>query len=104
MFKMENILKRSKELKGKLEEIQESLAGKRVEAISGGGMVKVVANGQQEILEIKIEKELIDSKDREMLEDLILAAVNEARRKAGDLANQEMRKVAGSLGIPNLFT
>ncbi len=104
MFKMENILKRSKELKGKLEEIQESLAEKRVEAISGGGMVRVVANGRQEILEIKIEKELIDSKDREMLEDLLLAAVNEARRKAGDLANREMRKVAGSLGIPNLFT
>ena len=104
MFKMENILKRSKELKAKLEEIQEGLAEKRVEAASGGGMVKVVANGQQEILQIKIEKELVDSKDIEMLEDLILAAVNEAKRKAGDLAAQEMRKVAGSLGILSLFT
>jgi DNA-binding YbaB/EbfC family protein len=104
MFKMENILKQSRELKAKLEEIQEGLAEKKVEATSGGGMVKVVANGRQEILEIKIEKELVEAKDIEMLEDLILAAVNEARKKANDLATREMRKVSGSLDILNLFT
>lgn len=83
-------------------EIQEELADRTVEATVGGGMVTVVANGQQDILSIRIDPEVVDPNDVEMLQDLVLAAVNEAHRKAQELMTQEMNKLTGGLKIPGL--
>jgi DNA-binding YbaB/EbfC family protein len=87
----------------KVQQVQKELAQKRVEATSGGGMVRVVANGSQEILEIHIDPEVVDPQEVEMLEDLILAAVNEARDRSKELMAQEVSKLTGGLQIPGLF-
>ncbi|MEW6684580.1 MAG: YbaB/EbfC family nucleoid-associated protein [Candidatus Edwardsbacteria bacterium] len=100
---MSNLMKQMQLLQTKLAQIQEELASKRVEASSGGGMVTVVADGQQNIMEIKISKEVVNPDEVEMLEDLILAAVNEARKRAQELAASEMSKLTGGLSIPGLF-
>ncbi|GAH15087.1 unnamed protein product, partial [marine sediment metagenome] len=90
------------EFQKKMKKMQDELKGKIVEATSGGGMVTVTANGRQEILSIKIEPEVVNPEDVEMLEDLILAAVNEAKRKSEELAQEEMKKITGGLNIPGL--
>ena len=95
-------MKQAQEFQKKMKKIQDELKDKTVEASSGGGMVTVTANGQQEILSIKIEPEVVNPDDVEMLEDLILAAVNEAKKKAEELAKNEMKKVTGGLNIPGL--
>jgi hypothetical protein len=79
------------------------MGNKTVEASSGGGMVTVTANGRQEVLSVKIEPEVVNPDDVEMLQDLIQAAVNDALRKAQELVAQEMSKVTGGLKIPGLF-
>lgn len=84
--------------------MQEELKEKTVEVTAGGGVITVVANGNQEIVEIKIEPEAVDPEDVEMLEDLVLAAVNEALRKAQEMAASEMQKVTGGLNIPGMPT
>ncbi|MCK4232897.1 YbaB/EbfC family nucleoid-associated protein [candidate division WOR-3 bacterium] len=98
----QNLMKQAQEFQKKMKKIQDELKDKTVEASSGGGMVTVTANGQQEILSIKIEPEVVNPDDVEMLEDLILAAVNEAKKKAEELAKNEMKKVTGGLNIPGL--
>ena len=95
-----NILKQAQKVQGEMVKIQEELAQKKVEATSGGGMVTVEVNGQQEILSVKIDPEVIKPDDREMLEDLVLAAVNEGMRKAKDIIKEEMAKVTGGLNLP----
>ncbi len=100
---MGNIIKQAQKLQKRMMELQEELANKTVEATVGGGMVTVVANGQREILSIKISPEVVDPEDVEMLEDLILAAVNEASRKAQELMVQEMEKLTGGIRIPGLI-
>jgi hypothetical protein len=82
--------------------LQEDLADKTVESSSGGGMVTVVANGRQQIVSIKIEDEVVDPQDVEMLQDLILAAVNDALAKAQEMVSSEMGKLTGGLNIPGL--
>lgn len=99
---MSSILKQAQKMQARLLEIQEELATKTVEASSGGGMITVVANGGQEIVKIKIEKDVVDPNDVEMLEDLVLAAVNEAVRKSREMVSAEMSKVTGGLNIPGL--
>jgi hypothetical protein len=79
------------------------MATKTVEASSGGGMVSVTVNGRQEVLSIKIEPEVVNPEDVEMLQDLIQAAVNDALRKAQEMVSQEMAKVTGGLKIPGLL-
>ncbi len=104
MFKgMGDMLKQASEMKAKMAEMQEALAQKQVEASTGGGMVKVTANGNNEILHVHIDEELINMKDRAILEDLVAGAVNEAHRKVKDLAQEEMSKITGGLKIPGLF-
>jgi len=100
-----NLVKEAQKLQAQLEALKEEVAKKKVEASAGGGMVVVEANGNQEILSIKIDREVITPDDPQMLEDLILAAVNEALRKARDLVAGEMSKIAGGLGgkIPGLL-
>ena len=90
-------------MQSKLAEIQEGLAKKTVEVSTGGGMVKVVANGLNEILSIKIDDELINMNDREVLEDLVAGAINEVSKKVKELAQGEMTKITGGLKIPGLF-
>ncbi len=100
--KMSNLMKQAQRMQKQMMEIQEELADRTVEATVGGGMVTVVANGQQDILSIRIDPEVVDPNDVEMLQDLILAAVNEAHRKAQEMMNQEMSKLTGGLKIPGL--
>jgi hypothetical protein len=98
-----NMMKQAQQMQTKIQAIQEELANKKVEAESGGGMVKVVANGKNEILSIQIEKDLIKQDDKDILEDLILVAVNEGLRRSQELNASELSKVTGGLKIPGLF-
>ena len=102
-MKMSNLMKQAQKMQKQMMEIQEELANRTVEASVGGGMVTVVANGQQDILSIRIDPEVVDPDDIEMLQDLILAAVNEAHRKAQELMTEEMDKLTGGLKIPGLM-
>lgn len=97
------MMKQAQQIQTKIQAIQEELANKKVEAESGGGMVKVVANGKGEILSIQIEKELMKQDDKDILEDLILVAVNEGLRRSQELNASELSKVTGGLKIPGLF-
>ncbi|MBI4607466.1 MAG: YbaB/EbfC family nucleoid-associated protein [Candidatus Rokubacteria bacterium] len=95
-------MKEAQKLQAQLEAMREEIAKRTVEATAGGGMVTVEANGNQEILSIKIDREVISPDDPQMLEDLVLAAVNEALRKARELVAAEMGKLTGGLKIPGL--
>lgn len=99
MVDMGKIMKQARQLQEKMGKLQEELAKQTVEASTGGGMVKVVANGKREIQSIEISPEVADPNDIEMLQDLTLAAVNEALRKAEELASAEMSKIAGGLNL-----
>ena len=98
-----NILKQAQEMHSKISRLQEEMAGKTVEASSGGGMVNVVMNGKQEVLSIRIDPEVVNREDVDMLQDLIGAAVNEAIRKSQEMMAEEMKKITGGLSIPGLF-
>jgi DNA-binding YbaB/EbfC family protein len=97
-----NLIKQAQKLTADMAKVQEELAEKTVEASVGGGMVTVVANGQQEIVSIKIEPEVVNEGDVDMLQDLVFAAVNDALRKARDMANEEMGKIAKGLPIAGM--
>ena len=98
---MGNIMKQAKKLQEQMEKIQEDLEQKQVEGTSGGGMVVAVANGKQEIISVRIDPEVVVPNDVEMLEDLILSAVNQALEKASAMAQEEMQKVTGGI-IPGV--
>ena len=95
---MNNLMKQAQRMQRKMEETQAALAEKKIETTSGGGAVKIVITGKKVIESIKINPEVVDSDDVEMLEDLILSAVNEAVRQADEYANSEMSKVTGGMG------
>ena len=99
---MANMMKQAQKLQAQMLRLQEELAEKTVESSSGGGMVTVVANGRQQIVSIQIEKEVVDPEDVEMLQDLVLAAVNDALAKAQQMVSSEMGKLTGGLNIPGL--
>ena len=103
MGNMQKMMKQVQKMQTDMAKMQEELADKLVETTAGGGTIKVVANGKQEIVEIKIKPEVIDPEDPEMLEDLITAAVNEALRKSQELSSQEMAKITGGIKMPGLF-
>ena len=98
-----NILKQAQQMHAKISQLQEEIAAKTVEGSSGGGMVNIVMNGKQEIVSVRIDPEVINREDVEMLQDLIMAAVNEAVRKSQELMQEEMKKITGGLSIPGLF-
>jgi len=102
VFGLKDLLQQAQGLQSKIAALQEELAEKTVTGSSGGDMVKVEANGASEILSITIEKELLDPADPEMLQDLIVAAVNDALKKSRELMAQEMSKLTGGLPIPGL--
>ncbi|MFA4837438.1 MAG: YbaB/EbfC family nucleoid-associated protein [Dehalococcoidia bacterium] len=97
------MIKQAQELQAKLVKAQNDLANATIEASSGGGAVTVVVTGQQEIRSIKISPEVVDPKDVELLEDMILAALNEAMGKAKELAAKQMGALTGGLKIPGMF-
>jgi len=98
-----NILKQAQQMHTRIAQLQEEMAAKTVEGSSGGGMVNIVMNGKQEILSVRIDSEVVNREDIEMLQDLIAAAVNEAIRKSHEMMQEEMKKITGGLAIPGLF-
>jgi hypothetical protein len=102
MKNMNSMMKQAQKLQKKMLQAQQDLATKTVEASAGGGMVKVVANGAQKIESITLEKEVVDPEDLEMLQDLVLAAVNDALKKSQDMVSAEMGKLTGGMNIPGM--
>lgn len=103
MKNMGNMMKQAQMLQSKMLKLQEELSNKTIETSSGGGMIKVVANGKQQIVSIQIEKEVVDPEDIEMLQDLILSAINDALAKSQEMVSGEMGKLTGGLNIPGLM-
>jgi nucleoid-associated protein EbfC len=102
VFNIKDLLQKAQGLQAKVTEIQEQLADKIVVGSAGGDMIKVEANGAQEIVSIQIEKELLTSEDYELLQGLLIAAINDALRKSKDMMAEEMSKLTGGLRIPGL--
>ncbi len=100
---MGNMMKQAQKLQSKMMKLQEELGESTVETTAGGGMIKVVANGRQQIVSITIDKEVVDPEDVEMLQDLILAAVNDALAKAQEMVSAEMSKLTGGFNLPGLM-
>ncbi len=97
-----SMMKQARKLQEQVQNLQEELAHKTVEAASGGGMVRAVANGRQELLSVRIAPEIVSGDDIAMLEDLVCAAVNEALRSARALMQEEMTKLTGGIRIPGI--
>ena len=106
MFKglgdLASLIKQAQQMQGRVGEIQDTLAKTRVQATSGGGMVRVEANGQQKILSCQIDDSLWDSRDKELLEELVVGAVNQALEKSRQAAKDEFSKLAGGIDLPGL--
>lgn len=100
---MNNLLRQAQKLQKQMEDMKEELEKRTVEASAGGGAVVAVANGKKQLLDIKIKPEVIDPDDAEMLQDLVMAAVNEALGKAETMMTEEMGKITGGMNIPGLF-
>lgn len=98
-----NIIRQAQQLQAKMLKVQEEMANRTAEASAGGGMVTAVANGKQEIVSLKVEKEVVNPEDVEMLQDLIMAAVNAALKKAQEMVAEEMKKLTGGLYIPGIM-
>ncbi len=99
---MGNMMKQMQKMQKQMETMQKELEEKEVEASAGGGAVTATANGKKELIHIEIDESVVDAEDVEMLQDLVLAAVNEALRKAEDMVSSEMKKITGGLNIPGL--
>jgi DNA-binding YbaB/EbfC family protein len=99
------LMRQAQQMQEKMKQVQEAAANQVIEASSGGGMVTVKVNGRQDILSIHIEPDLVDSEDIEMLQDLIVAAMNEGIRRSKALMEDEMKKLTGgvNLNLPGLF-
>lgn len=100
---MGNLLKQAQEIQARLAQIQEELGRKTVEASAGGGMVRVTVNGQMTLCSLQVDPSVVNPEEKEMLEDLVLAAVNEGLRRAREMVAEEMSKVTGGLKIPGLM-
>ena len=103
MKNMMSMMKQAQKLQSKMVEMQAELGNRTVSAQAGGGMVEAVVNGRQELLSLRIDKEVVSADDVEMLQDLILAAVNEALNRSREMMAQEMSKLTGGMQIPGLF-
>ncbi len=100
---MQDMIKQAQQMQKKMSQMQEELNQQVVEASAGGGMVTVKVTGGQEVAEVKIEKDVVDPEDIEMLQDLIQAATNDALKKAKEMVQSEMSKITGGMNIPGLF-
>jgi len=99
---MGQLMKQAQQFQSKMAKLQEELGDQTVEASAGGGMVTVVVNGRQEVLSINIDPEVIDPNDAEMLQDLVMAALNDALSRAKNMVNDEMGKLTKGLDIPGM--
>jgi len=99
---MGNMLKQAQKLQAKIFKLQEEMAERTVETTVGGGMVRAVANGKQQLVSIKIEPEVVDPNDVQMLEDLVVAGVNDALKKSQEMVSEEMTKLTGGFKVPGL--
>jgi DNA-binding YbaB/EbfC family protein len=99
---MGNLMKQAQQIQAKITKLREELGGKTIEVSSGGGMVTVMVNGRQEIVSIKIDPEVINPNDSEMLQDLILAALNDGLSKAKNMVTEEMKNLTGGIDISNI--
>ena len=100
---MDKIMKQAQKMQAQMAKVQEDLAGEKVEGSAGGGMVTVTANGQGDVVAVRIDPEVMKDDDVEMLEDLVLAAVNESLRRSKELAAERMGRITGGLGSMGLF-
>jgi nucleoid-associated protein EbfC len=100
---MNDLMRQAQMMQRKIAKLQEELGSRVIEASAGGGMVSVKATGKQELVEIRIDPGVVDASDVEMLQDLILAAVNEALTQSRSMVQSEMSKLTGGINIPGLF-
>ena len=98
-----DLMKKAQQMKANMDRLQEELASREVEAAAGGGMVTVRVTGAQEVVSIDIDPSVIDPGEKEMLQDLVQAAVNEALRKSKEMMQEEMGKITGGLPVPDIF-
>lgn len=103
MGNMQNMMKQMQKMQKKMAEAQEELGEKRIEGSAGGGMVTVIVTGHKEIVEVNIKEEVVDPEDVEMLQDLVLAATNDALKKADELTNSTMGQFTKGLNLPGMF-
>ena len=97
------MMKQAQKMQAQMAKLQEEAAKKTIEASSGGGMITAVVNGKQQLVSLKIEEAVVDPSDIEMLQDLIVAAINEAMKQSQDMVADEMSKLTGGMKIPGLF-
>ena len=102
-FNMQQMMKQAKMMQKKMAEVQEELKNMEFEASAGGGAVKVKVNGDQEILEIKLNNEMIDADDLDMVEDMVMVAINDALKQSKDESKNKMAGLTGGMNIPGLF-
>lgn len=100
---MNSIVRQAQKMQAQIAKVQEEIGNKKVEASTGGGVVTAVVNGNQELLELKIDPEVLNPEDVEMLEEMVIGAVNQAMKTAGDMMNTEVEKITGGLNIPGMF-
>lgn len=103
MGNMQNMMKQMQKMQKKMVEAQEKLGEERIEGTAGGGMVTVIVSGHKEVLEVIIKEEVVDPEDIEMLQDLVLAATNDALKKADELTNSTMGQFTKGMNLPGMF-
>jgi DNA-binding YbaB/EbfC family protein len=103
MTNFQNLLKQAQKIQSQVTQMQTELGQRRIEASVGGGMVSATVNGRQELIAVRIDPQVVDPNDVEMLEDLIVAAVSEALGRASEMASEEMKKLTGGLPITDLL-
>lgn len=102
MKDLHDLVRKAREVQDRLAKLQEELAGRTVSASAGGGMVTVVVNGRQEVIEVRIEREVVRPEDKDLLQDLVRGAVNQALERSRRMIAEEMAKVTGGMGFPGL--
>jgi hypothetical protein len=100
---MGNIMKQAQMMQKRMAELQQELEERRIEATAGGGMVKAVVSGKQQLISVTIDPKAVDPEEVEMLQDLVTAAVSEALKQSQQIAQEEMAKITGGMNIPGLF-
>ena len=99
---MQKLMKQAQKMQADMARMQEELKKMQTEGVAGGGMVKAVVTGANELISVEINPEVVDPEDVEMLQDLVVAAVNDAMRNAAEMANREMSKITGGMNIPGM--
>ena len=100
---IQEMMRQAQRMQKKMESVQAEAKNRTVEGSAGGGMVVVTVNGQNEVLSVRVEKEVVDPDEIEMLQDLIVAATNQAISKASEMMRDEMQKVTGGMSLPGMF-